>query len=193
MAIILVSDGAANCRTDATSDLERFESYDDNLATIVGDAYTDLGIATYVAGVDISDVTTQVTGVNNHPPDGEPDGISPFQKLDEVAVAGGKPLGGMADFYQTQNELELQAALQSIVDDAISCTVLLDPIPTFPELVQVLIDGQVAPHVADCTSEDGWVYTNPNGPYDSIELCGSWCELSQDAVELEAEYFCDPG
>jgi Mg-chelatase subunit ChlD len=193
MAIILVSDGAANCRTDATNDFERFENYDSNLATIVGDAYADLGIATYVVGIDISDVVTQTTGVNNHPPDGEPDAISPFQKLDEVAVAGGKPLGGMADFYQTQNELELSAALQSIVDDAVSCTVLLDPIPIFPDLVEVVIDDQNVPQVIDCTSEDGWVYTNPDGPYDSIELCGNWCEVSQDAMVVKAEYFCDPG
>jgi hypothetical protein len=193
MAIILVTDGAANCRTDAADDFERFESYDTNLATIVGDAYVDLGIPTYVVGIDISETTTQITGVNNHPPDGEPDGINTFSKLDEVAVAGGKPLGGMSDFYATENELELQTALQAIVDDTISCTVLLDPIPSFPELVQVVIDAADVPQVMDCANEDGWVYTNPNGPYDSIELCGSWCVASQDAMDVKAEYFCDPG
>jgi hypothetical protein len=192
-AIILVTDGAANCRTDAANNFERFESFDTNLATIVGDAYADLDISTYVVGIDISDVTTAVTGVGNHPADGEPDGISPFQELNEVAIAGGKPLGGFADFYQTENELELEAAIQAIVDDAISCTVLLDPIPIFPELIEVVMDDQDIPQVIDCASEDGWAYTNPDGPYDSIELCGSWCEASADAMVVKAEYFCDPG
>jgi hypothetical protein len=193
MAIILVTDGAANCRTDAADNFERFESYDVNLPTIVGDAYNDLGIPTYVVGIDILNVTTLVTNVNNHPADGEPDGINTFNKLNEVAVAGGKPLGGMADFYQTENEIELADALQSIVDDAVSCTVLLDPIPSFPELIEVVVDDQNVPEVMDCASEDGWVYTNPNGPYDSLELCGTWCDGLQDAMVVKAEYFCDPG
>jgi hypothetical protein len=37
--------------------------------------------------------------------------------------------------------------------------------------------------VNNCQNEDGWVYTNPNGPYDSIELCGAAC----DAVKIVGE------
>jgi hypothetical protein len=191
--IILVTDGAANCRTDANSQFDRFETYDPNLLGIVADAYNDLAIPTYVVGIDISDQVTLVTGQNDHPPDGEPDGISTFAKLDELAVAGGKPLGGQADFYQTQNELELQDAIQAIVDDAASCTLLLDPLPPFPDLVEVEMDGQAVPQVNDCASEDGWVFTNPNGPYSSLELCGSFCEQAAGAEDLQALYYCDPG
>ncbi|HVH99030.1 MAG TPA: hypothetical protein VM869_09980, partial [Enhygromyxa sp.] len=130
---------------------------------------------------------------NIFPPNGEPDGISPFEKLNELAVAGGKPLGGPANFYQTQNEIELQDAIQAIVDDATSCTLHLDPVPAFPALVEVEMDGQTVPKVIDCASEDGWVFTNPNGPYQSLELCGSWCDQASGAEQLQALYFCDPG
>src|SRR5690606_10291218 len=111
--------------------------------------------------------------------------INPFAKLNELAVAGGKPLGGSADFYQTQNEIELQDAIQAIVDDAASCTLHLDPVPFFPELVEVEMDGAMVPKVTDCASEDGWVFSNPNGPYESLELCGSFCEQASDALELQ--------
>jgi hypothetical protein len=192
-AIILVTDGAANCRTDAASQFERFETYDPNLLPIVTDAFNDLQIPTYVVGIDISDQVTLITGQNNHPPDGEPDGISTFAKLNELAIAGGKPLGGVTDFYQTQNEIELQAAIQAIVDDAASCTVYLDPIPPFPHLVEVVMDGENLPQVDDCEIEDGWQFTKPNGPYDSLILCGTWCEVVPQAQQLKAEYYCDPG
>jgi hypothetical protein len=191
-AIILVTDGAANCRTDAASQFDRFETYEPNLLGIVADAYNDLQIPTYVVGIDISDLVTPITGQDNHPPDGEPDGISPYEQLNELAIAGGKPLGGLADFYQTQNEIELQDAIQAIVDDAASCTLFLDPLPLFPDMVEVEMDGETVPKVTDCASEDGWVFTNPNGPYQSLELCGSWCEQASDAAELQALYYCDP-
>jgi hypothetical protein len=146
-----------------------------------------------VVGIDISDVVTNTTGQNGFPPDGEPDAISPLIKLNELAVAGGKPLGGNTDFYQTENEIELQDAIQAIVDDAQSCTVLLNPAPPFPDLVNVVMDGMDVPMVMDCNSENGWVFTNPNGPYDSLELCGTWCDMVPQVMEFKAEYFCDAG
>jgi hypothetical protein len=151
-----------------------------------------LQIPTYVVGIDISDVTTLVTGVNAHPPDGEPDGISTFDQLTELAVAGGKPLNGDS-FYDAQNEIELQAAIQAIVDDATSCTVVLDPLPPDEELVQVVMDGVNVPQVMDCENENGWAFTNPNGPYDSLELCGTWCDMVPQAELIKAEYYCNAG
>jgi hypothetical protein len=112
-------------------------------------------------------------------------------KLNELAVAGGKPLGGMTDFYDSQNEIELSAAIQAIVDDAASCTVILDPLPPDEDLVEVVMDGMNVPQVMDCETEDGWTFTNPNGPYDSLELCGTWCDMVPQAQLIKAEYYCD--
>ena len=186
-AIILVTDGAANCWQDAGNVSQLFEIYDPDLLGIVGDAYSDLEIPTYVVGIDIQDELLP------NQPDGQPDGINPLEQLNELAVAGGKPLGGQTDFYQTQNELDLQEAVQAIVDDAQSCTVLLDPAPPFPDFVEVIMNDMAVPQVVDCENEDGWVYTNPNGPYDSLELCGTWCEMVPMAQSFVAEYYCNAG
>ena len=34
------------------------------------------------------------------------------------------------------------------------------------------VGGVDIPRVDDCSTEDGWVFSNPDGPYDSLELCG---------------------
>ena len=184
-AIILVTDGAANCRTDAPTEFDRFEVYDPNLLPMVTDAYDNLGIATYVIGIDISNELTMVVL------DGEPDAINPTVQLNEVAIAGGKPKGGDEDFYQAQNEIELMEAMQAIIDDAASCKVLLDPIPAFPNLLEVVVDNMVVPKVMDCENEDGWMYSADD--FSELTLCGSWCAMSQDAEVVKAEYYCDPG
>ncbi|MCA9700814.1 MAG: VWA domain-containing protein, partial [Myxococcales bacterium] len=184
-AIILVTDGAANCRTDAPTEFDRFEVYDPNLLPMVTDAYDNLGIATYVIGIDISNELTMVVL------DGEPDAINPTVQLNEVAIAGGKPKGGDEDFYQAQNEIELMEAMQAIIDDAASCKVLLDPIPAFPNLLEVVVDNVVVPKVMDCDNEDGWMYSADD--FSELTLCGSWCAMSQDAEVVKAEYYCDPG
>lgn len=186
-AIVLVTDGAANCSGDAGTNFERFEVYDDQLPVVVGDAWTNDAIPTYVVGIDALDAVSPVAN------DGFPDSTNTFDVLNDVAEAGGKPLVGMAEFYQTTNQNELQDALQQIIDDALSCIVPLDPEPAFPDLLEVVIDDMNVPAVDDCASEDGWVYTNPGGPYDAIELCGTWCDALKVAGSVTAEYYCNPG
>jgi hypothetical protein len=186
-AIFFITDGAANCSEDAQNVFELFEVYDDNLHTIVGDAWTDDAIPTYVVGIDISQENTGGTQ------DGNPNDIVPFDKLNELANEGGTPTGGAEDFYSATNQAELEDALTAIADSAVSCTVPLDPEPPFPELLEIYIADTFVPQVDDCLTENGWVYTNPNGPYDSIELCGDWCTALKESGELTAEYYCDPG
>ncbi|RMG93416.1 MAG: VWA domain-containing protein [Deltaproteobacteria bacterium] len=50
-AIILVTDGAANC--GGTTDQEKMELYDEQLPVVVGDLYQNDGIPTYVVGIDM--------------------------------------------------------------------------------------------------------------------------------------------
>ncbi len=186
-ALILVTDGAANCAADAATNFERFEVYDDALPALVATTWTADGIPVYVVGIDVDDVVSGVVV------DGSPDSTNTYDALNEVAVAGGQPLPGMEQFYQATNQLELQDALEGIIANALSCTVPLDPEPAFPELLEVLIEAMMVPEVNDCATEDGWVYTNAGGPYDSIELCGSWCDALKDAGTVTAEYYCEPG
>jgi hypothetical protein len=186
-AAIFVTDGAANCSADAVDNFQRFEVYDDELPIVVGDAWTDDGIPTYVVGIDILDAISPVVN------DGNPDNTNLFDELNTVAVAGGVPNGGAAQFYQTTNQNELQDALQQIIDDALSCIVPLDPEPAFPELLEIYVDDMMVPPVMDCATEDGWVYSTPAGPYDSIELCGTWCDALKVSGSLTAEYYCNAG
>jgi hypothetical protein len=185
--VILVTDGAANCALEAATNFQRFEEYDELLPIVVGNAWTNDMIPVYVVGIDVEDVTSDATN------DGYPNNTNTYDALNEVAVAGGQPLPGMEQFYQTTNQLELQDALQDIIADALSCVVPLDPEPAFPELLQVIVDNMDVPQVMDCATEDGWVYSTPAGPYDSIELCGTWCDALKDTGSLTAEYYCDPG
>jgi hypothetical protein len=161
--------------------------------------WDDEGIPTYVVGIDMSTALTPAQ------PDGAPDSIIPWCKMDELGEVGGKPKNeapGMAcnegatdeqDFYSATNEIELQAALQAIVDDASSCVIQLDPAPNFPNLLEVEVDGNPIPQVMDCANEDGWVYVNPMGPYDQIELCGTACDELQLFGSADVFYFCDAG
>jgi hypothetical protein len=186
--MILVTDGAANCSSDATSNPERFEIYDDNLSIVVGDALTDDDIATFVVGIDIADEESPTT------PDGSPDGINPTTELNAVAVAGGVPRDGAAQFYNAGNQAELQDALQEIAGAVISCTIPLNPAPE-PEqqaFVTIEVDGVEWPEVEDCATEDGWMWSNLPA-LDQIQLCGTACdELKESGGKLDATYGCPP-
>src|SRR5690606_34271220 len=110
--VMLVTDGAANCSTSAMTDTQLFENYDDNLATIVGDAFSVDNIPTYVIGIAIDNAN------NPNIQDGNPNGINPYEKLNELATLGGTAKPGPESFYSATNQLELAAALEAIVADA---------------------------------------------------------------------------
>lgn len=186
-AILFITDGEANCRADATMVTELFEDYDDSLHTLVEDAWLSEEIPTYVVGIAIRDE------VLPDAVDGTPDGINPTEKLDELAVQGGRPRpAGGPRYYATGNQVELEAALAEIVGQQFDCTVGLDPEPEFPAFVEIEIAGQSVERIEDCTSEDGWTFSNPDGPYDSIELCGTACDLLAAEGTLDAIYACPP-
>ena len=185
-AIFLVTDGAANCFSMAMTEMQRFESYDDSLHTIVNDAFMVDGIPTYVIGIDIDNMVT------SNMQDGNPNGINPFEKLNELATLGGKPKGDPNEkFYNAVNQLELQAALDVIVSDALSCVIPLESEPGFPDETEVKIGGIKVPKVMDCAVENGWVYTNPDGPYDAIELCGTACTDLKQSGQADVNFFCE--
>ena len=168
-AILLVTDGAANCTADAES-TALFENYDESVHDVVGDAFTVDGIPTYVVGVGIEDLTTEVKK------DGNPHGVNTFTRLNELATDGGKPKTDPNEkFFNTVNQIELAAALDEIAFDTLTCIITLDSPAFAPEQTAIAIDGMLIPKVADCGTENGWVYTHPDGPFDAIELCGTAC------------------
>ncbi|HFE44398.1 MAG TPA: VWA domain-containing protein, partial [Nannocystis exedens] len=117
--VVLVTDGAANCSLEAEDEISRFEVYDAALTQTIADAYSE-GITTFVVGIDIQDVTS------DSKQDGNPDATNTFERLNELAIAGGMPQEGATAFYDSQNQIELQAALTAISEQALSCDIVLD-------------------------------------------------------------------
>ena len=185
-AVLLVTDGAANCTMGAPVP-GLFEAYDNNVHTIVSDAYTVDKIPTYVVGIDTKNVVSPKVA------DGNPDETNTYVKLNELATQGGKPKNDPNEkFYNATNQIQLAAALDAIIADALSCVIPLDMEPAKPELTKVKVLGADVPKVMDCDKENGWVYTNPNGPYDAIELCGTACTNLKQSGKAEVNFFCVP-
>jgi hypothetical protein len=186
-AIILVTDGAANCATGVQPP-PLFEAYDQTLHTLVSDAFTVDNIPTYVVGIDTKNVVSPVMQ------DGNPDGVNTYEKLNELAVQGGKPKDDPAEkFYNAVNQIQLKAALDAIAADAVSCTIPLVSEPGFPEETKVIVGDTEYPMVTDCATEDGWVYDNPMGPYTAVILCGAACEALKVEKAADVEYYCEAG
>ena len=186
-AILLVTDGTANCTAGAMG-TGLFEVYDNNVNTVVNDAFITDGIPTYVVGIDTPNV------VSSNAQDGNPDGINPVLKLNELATLGGKPKNDPNEkFYNAVNQIELQEALSAIVADALSCVIPLTSEPAFPLKTKVIVGGNDIPMVTDCAVENGWVYDNPGGPYTAVILCGTACTDLKAAKAADVEYYCDAG
>lgn len=182
--IILVTDGAANCSETAPDNTGLFEVYDENLPMVVGDAFMNKNIPTYVVGIAIQNATSSASK------DGNPDNTNTYDRLNELATLGGKPRPGDVKFYDTQNQVELQTALEEISMQILSCTIDLSPVPVYPEYVEVSVNGVMYGNmqVTDCATESGWQYTNDM--FNQIELCGQACADFQMSGALDAQYRC---
>ncbi len=186
-AILVVTDGAANCAVGVAPP-PLFEAYDQTLHTLVENAWLNDKIPTYVVGIDTQNV------VSGNTQDGNPNGINTYTKLNELAVQGGKPKDDPNEkFYNAVNQIQLKAALDIIAKDALSCIIPLTSEPAFPKFTKVFVGGKEIPKVMDCSMENGWVYTNPDGPYDAVELCGTACSDLKIAKQADVKYYCDAG
>jgi hypothetical protein len=174
-AMILVTDGAANCGADAVGN-DKFQLYDEDVPQIVSDAWMIDQIPTYVVGIDIEETSQN------------PD-TQPREKLDEVAQLGGVPREGEVGFYDARDADALLAALDEIAA-SVSCTVELGQAPTEPDQLVISIDGEVVQHLDSCEDGSGWVYADPDLMH--IELCNAACDALLAEGEIEAEFTCPP-
>lgn len=178
-AIVLVTDGAANC-AEGEPTPGMFEHYDESIHAIVADAFTIDAIPTYVVGVGIDDITSPTEQ------DGMPDNVNTFDRLNDLATQGGKPRNDPAQkFFNTNNQPMLAAALSEIATDALTCIIALDEPPQVPAETVVALGDTVLAHVDDCASEDGWVFVHPDGPFDTLQLCGAACNGFKIAGEAD--------
>lgn len=178
-AVVLVTDGAANCMA-GSSGMGVFTEYDMGLVPLVTQARV-AGIPTYVVGVDIVDA------VGTYPQD------NPYLRLSEVAEAGGVPREGAAEaFYNTADEAELLTALDGITTE-LGCTLMLDTPALFVNQLSVEVDGVEVPRVDECGPDGvGWRLLQDHAPFDSIELCSASCDAAHLVAELDVTYACPP-
>ncbi|EDM77460.1 hypothetical protein PPSIR1_24789 [Plesiocystis pacifica SIR-1] len=175
-AMILVTDGAANCSAGA-NDITKFSQYDEDLPLVVADAWDRAGIPTYVVGIDIQESS-------EHP------FTNPREKLHEVAEAGGVARSdGEVGFYDAGDAQALTAALDEIAA-SVSCGIELGKAPVSEDELYIAIDGEYLPRLDSCDEGDGWIYTSED--LTQIELCNASCDLLLAEGEVTAEFACPP-
>jgi hypothetical protein len=175
--IVLVTDGEANC----VPGVSPFQSrYDAELELAVASAYDDLGITTYVVGIDIDD--ENLSGDDDR---------SLRQAMNGLAAAGGAARGEGDLFYAVSDHDALETALDEIAA-RVECTVELTDFPAHPIGVELTIDGERIDPVDSCELGDGWRFVADQAPFDTIELCGSACDRFVAAGALEATFECLP-
>jgi hypothetical protein len=177
--ILLITDGAANCTTGLTVP-ELLENYDETLAPTVQAAYDDDLITTFVVGVDI---VNMVVGAG---PEGSPE-VNPFDRLNEVALAGGAPKNGGMDaekFFNSTNQDELLTALGGIINEITECVIDLSmtdegvPDPVQIPYVEFTSNGMEVPYLdymdpTLCETMDGWTWLEYGV---IVTFCGSYCD-----------------
>ena len=153
------------------------------------------GIPTFVVGIDIRDEASPVKG------DGNPDATNTYEKLNEVAELGGQPRPGAEKFYNSLNQLELQAALEAISKEITSCTFTLSEPLTDSQYVRELnvqLDKDPKTdtaleygkeQVTDCATESGWHFTDETRS--AIELCGDACTTYKSISLVDIIFDCD--
>ena len=146
--VLFATDGLPNCGGtppdgNTASDMETI-----NAVTALAAA----GIKTYVIGFGTFGLNTGV--------------------LDQCAVAGGEALPNEPKFYDANDAMSLEAALQAISGGIIvpSCSFALQSVPPDPNNVTVTINGQPVPRSP--SHMDGWDYY-PDMM--TITFFGSYC------------------
>lgn len=175
-AIILVTDGLANCNGDNSS----AGLYDQEMPSAL-EAAAAQQIPTYVVGIDIRDEHVSYADANA------------AEELDTVARAGGVPANTSQDapaYYDARDEDALYDALDEIAA-RVECTVPLNQPAPADATVTIAIDGEEIGEVQECSDGSGWRFADP-AVRGSIELCGSACDALRVTGEVQTTA-CDPG
>lgn len=190
--ILLITDGAANCNTTLPFP-DYIEFYDETLPTTVEDAFMNMGITTFVVGIDIINM---LVGAGN---DGAPE-ANAYERLNDVALAGGAPknMGMDAEkFFNATNQTELLDAIQLILGEVTDCEIDLTmadggpPPPAQIPFVSFEVDGMTVPGpVDDCATEDGWAWIEVGLV---MSFCGTYCDdFKNGTATFDGTYGCPP-
>ena len=162
-AIILIADGGIGCNGSANQ-----------TAAAIAEAYAQSpnSISTYVVGIDISAFVDD--------------------EMNAYAQAGGHPLGGANDFYQTGDAQQLAQALDEVVSDIQACQVPLDPQPADSVYIEVRVEGELLAELDSCGDAPGYVIEEIDG-LQTLVFCGPSCEAVKLSGNANVQYFCEVG
>lgn len=182
-SLVLLTDGAPNCRAGAADAATLLETYDAGLVTAVADARAQ-GVVTHVVGLDIAN------GESDDAQDSEPDHTNARNRLTEVAVAGGAPWQWQFKFHDARDQSLLAHSLATLAELTLDCTVMLSEPAVYPESVEIEIDGVSwgQPYVYDCATEDGWLYADETKTV--VQMCGQMCAQFGAVGVMEVAYRC---
>jgi len=162
--LLLATDGLPNC-------LNGSDSQSDVAGAIAAvSAANEAGFATFVVGIAAAGIKV--------------DTVNPFDVLNQLATAGGRPLDGDTKFYSAANQAQLTAALGSIAAQAADCTFILKEPPAVPDNIAVELDGaRLGPN--------DWAYGAGNR---SVVIKGAYCDKLKkgDITKAQVKFGC-PG
>ncbi len=169
--IVLATDGAPNCNESIplneciclqgmggcnAGPNARRQCLDDRASiAAIGDA-RNLGIVTYVIGLDGS-IDAQFITV-----------------LDQMAIAGGRPLPTPPRYISIQSEVALSQSFAGIQRTVVQCSYVTPSRPDDPDEITVFLNG--APVPRDTTRANGWDWTDRD--YGEITLFGATCDTA---------------
>ncbi len=151
---------------------------DGGVSTNCGSPNTSAEIVNLVSQLAANGVPTYAVGIDADTP-----GLQ--NQLNAIAAAG-----GTGQFYNAQDGNALLMMMEGIVEGVLSCTLTLEMEPDFPGFTKVNVGGMEWPEVADCNTENGWVWSVP---YTEITLCGDACQALKDTGSAELEFLCPQG
>lgn len=179
--ILMLTDGAANCRSDAADDNERFESYDESVIVSAQEAVA-AGVEVGVLGLDVSGEANPVAV------DGKPDSVVPLEVVTALALSGGLPMMDGAAFTNAVDQSTLEVGLRGLLK-VMRCTIVATPPPGGALLSSVSVGGAAAPSLPgeDCGLEVGWLSLGG----DRLRLCGETCSSYLTGESLGLDYVCE--
>jgi hypothetical protein len=185
-ALVLATDGAPNCNPSLDPSTCTCASAADMGPGCRGNADQCLDDARTVARIAAASgqgVPTYVIGL------ADDDGSTFSQVLDEMALAGGRPLtGGTTSYYAAASTADITTAIAAIRDQVGACTFLTTSVPDAAGSITITAGGTTVPFGVD-GGGSGWAWADePNG---QIVLYGTTCaEVASGGLPLVAHVTC---
>ncbi|MCB9749904.1 MAG: hypothetical protein H6713_07840 [Myxococcales bacterium] len=176
-AIVLLTDGAANC---AEGSEKTFEQHDGAVPALLTTLHEEHGIPTFVVGIQVELDGYLIPAVN------------PYAALNKLGLAGGRPMGVDQAYFEPEDVDALRSELRDLAR-ARQCVFSPELGGAYtPDALGVYLDGEALARVDACDDASGWrAVTDDEGALSSMELCGDACDRFADGDSLDVALMCE--